>query len=1129
MYFLKELTQKEDAKLMQQFEQDKTSIAHACTFPYFTDIALVTTGSKGFMQLVNIKTGVFQTYLTHFDGGHIPRTGPLRFAVLSPALYVAHSECHHVLFCLGTSNELLCGNFHTGQVAVVGEFSSRPSCIFADGEYAACGTSDGTIHVWRATTLLYDGYDLRYAPHPGDESIQKSFSFAGDRHNLSGASGAEAVLKVNDSGSILWRRKAHRSAISTIHIERDFMVVACADFTVAVHSLHGSGEQLASFQYDSYPTLGFVPLGPSAHRLAAGFGPKSAAGGRSAGIDFGAVNRYGELRLYGASPVGAAEQQHRREGAVTDGVVGRVDHSVNPGADWDVLGPAIQLVEVKLPDSTSPQLLTPTCVATCNGFLLVGTSEGYVAVYSVSTASSSSTQPYSVAELCMLNIGAADGDGIVEVTVLADDHLVVITHRGTVWRWPMGEVVQQASPQTRAMEEGNLSAVRRGDVSASRQHDEESVCEDEEDVAPEARSSVQTPTPQDNRSGAFGHMTSGDHSRTDPDENGSSFAFDDRHESVALRSHLEAPFRFDDDDQIHQHAIEEYDDPVEVVEVAEGDSDYSGGEEGSVGAPSTLHGANKRAASSVGITFSESPSSIAKGQPPQRGGGSRHVAHMNQSTRQEDAAASNLGSDVRALETALRGRGGKGTTSPRSRLAAAAQYDPQMYAPDENASSSSPRPHMFRVAVPVVAGLKEGRRADPRKVAALVNQLRDQADIATPNGGRDLFVPTTTTEDAALEEGASSQVSPRDVAAYKQAHQLEVAAMRARLTQQALHRSRERGGRSPATGFKRGDSYFADPALRSTLDLSHVDDISGGGLLLGPAGDHAMASPLPVDSRRRPVSPSPSRLAPRSSSQRGDMIVVGSSPIGPGAGRHAVVGASSPSSSIDSAMMGSDADGEGRFSPVRPQQHPHNRHPPTILSSGSPPRVKAPSPTAIKSDDLVDVTFLQYARKVDSEYERKRTMPGPNINAHLCDAQLFPHLAPTHLSPVNALDDSPTAAAPPRTSLLPDVTNTINVIRNRPSERAAIADKKGRPQQQAAAPAAAGPAAGGAKYVPDIVFFYEPEMRWSASSLMGGGAPAPRVGRAAILTSAESASLFGNDPFTDSALPVAELPLGVLL
>ena len=139
---------------------------------------------------------------------------------LSPALYAAEHEVHHLVVGHAYSNQLLAANVDTGACTLVTEMESRPSAVFCDGDYIAAGDGCGTIELFRGTTLLQQG---------------------------------------GTSSSLLWKRRCGRSSVAALCISRNSLIVGFADYSTMVVSLR-NGEATASLLHEASVAAALMPV-----------------------------------------------------------------------------------------------------------------------------------------------------------------------------------------------------------------------------------------------------------------------------------------------------------------------------------------------------------------------------------------------------------------------------------------------------------------------------------------------------------------------------------------------------------------------------------------------------------------------------------------------------------------------------------------------------------------------------------------------------------------------------------------------------------------------------------------------------------------------------------------------------
>lgn len=147
---VKELDAKErcDEALLDLFQRSRERVVKVAATHLLPDCIAVTT-ANGFIELIETGSGEFRLFLTHLD--HIPLDTALRCFALVPSLFFARGRHPHLLYSLAYSNELLLGELDSGDVTVLGTFSTRPSCAFCDGDYIVCGEGAGQVSVWQAS------------------------------------------------------------------------------------------------------------------------------------------------------------------------------------------------------------------------------------------------------------------------------------------------------------------------------------------------------------------------------------------------------------------------------------------------------------------------------------------------------------------------------------------------------------------------------------------------------------------------------------------------------------------------------------------------------------------------------------------------------------------------------------------------------------------------------------------------------------------------------------------------------------------------------------------------------------------------------------------------------------------
>jgi hypothetical protein len=200
------------AALLGAFEQSRRNVALVSANPALPDVVVLATAA-GFIQLVQTNQCSFRLFQLHV--GDIPFLAPLRCIGLSPALFAARHEVHHLLLGHGFSNHLLSCNADTGECTTLSMMESRPSAVFSDGDYITAGDGCGTVELFRGTSHA--------AP------------------------------------SMLWKRRCGRSSVSQLCVHRNTVVVSFADFSTMVFAL-STGEAMASLLHEASVAASLVPL-----------------------------------------------------------------------------------------------------------------------------------------------------------------------------------------------------------------------------------------------------------------------------------------------------------------------------------------------------------------------------------------------------------------------------------------------------------------------------------------------------------------------------------------------------------------------------------------------------------------------------------------------------------------------------------------------------------------------------------------------------------------------------------------------------------------------------------------------------------------------------------------------------
>ncbi|KAG5485819.1 hypothetical protein LSCM1_07232 [Leishmania martiniquensis] len=196
----------EDHDVLELFAACRESVVHVAASHLLPSHVTVTT-KNGFVELIDTATGEFRLFLTYLD--RIPLDASLRCFSLVPSLYAASQQHHrrpqyHLLYSLSYSNELLLANVETGKVRVFVTCESRPSVAQCDGDYIVCGEGNGQVAVWRASV---EEWDVRYT-----------------------CSSAASTLPLPP----LWRAPLFESTVTCANLHRNQLVCCSADYRCVV-------------------------------------------------------------------------------------------------------------------------------------------------------------------------------------------------------------------------------------------------------------------------------------------------------------------------------------------------------------------------------------------------------------------------------------------------------------------------------------------------------------------------------------------------------------------------------------------------------------------------------------------------------------------------------------------------------------------------------------------------------------------------------------------------------------------------------------------------------------------------------------------------------------------------------
>ncbi|KAK7198460.1 suppressive immunomodulating factor [Novymonas esmeraldas] len=202
---LRELGDASDAAdvhgVLELFAACRETVTHVATSPLLPAHVAVAT-KNGFVELIDTATGEFRLFLTYLD--RIPLDASLRCFSLVPSLGTVarlpgpRHPAYHLLYSLSYSNELLLAKVETGAVHVLAVCDSRPSVVQCDGDYIACGEGNGEVAVWQASAE--ERQSRRLAPSP----------------------------------PLLWKSRLLDSTVVCVSLHRDQLVCCSADYRCVV-------------------------------------------------------------------------------------------------------------------------------------------------------------------------------------------------------------------------------------------------------------------------------------------------------------------------------------------------------------------------------------------------------------------------------------------------------------------------------------------------------------------------------------------------------------------------------------------------------------------------------------------------------------------------------------------------------------------------------------------------------------------------------------------------------------------------------------------------------------------------------------------------------------------------------
>lgn len=498
---LKEISGKDhDKALLHVFSKAREKVLAVAVSPLLPDVVGVTT-QKGFVELINVKSGDFRLFLTHLD--HIALETDLRCFTFAPCLLAALSEArraeqtlggtpittslndkaappppHCLVYSVAYSNQLLVAEVDSGCVAVLAECDSRPSAVTADGDYIVCGEGSGRLTAWR----LRDSGSV--------SACGRSLS---NSHNGSAGAGRSALFP--PLPSLLEKRWSsndiHEDAIASLIRRRHQLFCCGADMTC--HIVHiDTGIVIGKLVQEPAPIHALYPLLAGAAATALSLSPRDARGTMIAAYGYQVV-------LYRE-----AEPQYDPAGEEVEVelVVPTDNNDMNNNTSLGSTRRPPQ-PRVSAPPAPKPTVYTfegecrtnvpLTCLTCSHRYIAAGSLSGVVILYYCDPAFGT------VEELVRFDVGYSvvaiqlfDGDGAGGQPPVApaplpsdgEDVLLVVTASGDVWRWPMRDLLQPLEEHAAAAgssSSSGLTSKQEGDAGKVPDGDHSESATDEDD------------------------------------------------------------------------------------------------------------------------------------------------------------------------------------------------------------------------------------------------------------------------------------------------------------------------------------------------------------------------------------------------------------------------------------------------------------------------------------------------------------------------------------------------------------------------------------------------------------------------------------------------------------------------
>lgn len=460
-----------DGQLRDQFAKEKvTSITTAqrcCVHPEIPTALLLTT-ETGFAQLVDLsdssfklfrlvvmsdsggdelsqqgrageqrgrsKTGEVTVTMSHQGATsspvsrpsirHHPVVGGFRCIDVDPASL--HTRLHQLccVFSLCTGPTLYYANFSTGEVHELRAFVSRVMCIAADGDHIVAADGTGDVAAWRSchpevlplwAGRVFTGGSASSGPSRLAGSVQRLFLLRSS--TFLGLAFADGTVRLYDVGHGV------TSAPLGVFPGEPAAVLQCLSTATGM---------LATLNDRATLTLWTRDVSSAAHPTAAGLPPMSSPGVAPPSSTWSVAN----MAFLNGQPFAQNAAASVSSAAVID---------------------AHRRI---------------TCAHLANPITVLGCDDGHVMIFAWSSPIRGPTLPLGfeavVGEAVQPRLLAAFDleAAVVGCMAASDDHIVIVTKGGDVWRWPLAAVV----PSEAAIHSKDAAPVEREHLSAEDTH-----------------------------------------------------------------------------------------------------------------------------------------------------------------------------------------------------------------------------------------------------------------------------------------------------------------------------------------------------------------------------------------------------------------------------------------------------------------------------------------------------------------------------------------------------------------------------------------------------------------------------------------------------------------------------------